>query len=106
MLSPIQNIMQYERVKGFFADAKSKDYKFAAGTDIVDESEGYFVKPATIDNTPSDSRIIVAEQFGPILPCQPYTDLAKVIARTNNIKMGLGATVSGQIGRASCRERV
>jgi acyl-CoA reductase-like NAD-dependent aldehyde dehydrogenase len=69
--------------------------KFAAGADTVEESKGYFVKPAIIDNPPNDSRIIVEEPFGPIVPCQPYTDLAEVIERANNTTMGLGATVFG-----------
>ena len=103
MLGPIQNDMQYERVKGFFADAKAKGYKFAAGSDTVEESKGYFVKPAIIDNPPNDSRIIVEEPFGPIVPCQPYTDLAEVIERANNTRMGLGATVFGT-DLAKCQE--
>ncbi len=95
MLGPIQNDMQYQRVKGFFEDAKSKGYKFAAGADTVEESKGYFVNPTIIDNPPNDSRIIQEEPFGPIVPCQPYTDLAEVIARANDTTMGLGATVFG-----------
>ena len=95
MLGPIQNDMQYQRVKGFFEDAKAKGYKFAAGADTVEESKGYFVKPTIIDNPPNDSRIIQEEPFGPIVPCQPYTDLAEVIARANDTTMGLGATVFG-----------
>lgn len=93
MLGPIQNDMQYQRVKGFFGDAKSKGYKFAAGTADVLESKGYFIQPAIIDNPPNDSRIIVEEPFGPIVPCQPFTDLAEVIARANDTTMGLGASV-------------
>ena len=50
--------MQYQCVKGFFADAKSKGYRFAAGTDTIEESKGYFIKPAIIDNPPNDSQII------------------------------------------------
>jgi acyl-CoA reductase-like NAD-dependent aldehyde dehydrogenase len=45
MLGPVQNQMQYERVKGFFEDSKSKGYKFAAGEPDVSASKGYFIQP-------------------------------------------------------------
>jgi len=64
MLGPIQNSMQFERVKGFFADSKTKGYTFAAGKPDVAESKGYFIQPTIIDNPPNDSRIISEEPFG------------------------------------------
>jgi len=67
MLGAIQNSMQYERVKGFFEDSKAKGYKFAAGPDSVEKTNGYFVQPTIIDNPPNDSRIIVEEPFGKLL---------------------------------------
>ena len=48
MLGPIQNSMQYERVKGFFADSKAKGYKFAVGEPDVATSKGYFIQPTII----------------------------------------------------------
>lgn len=64
MLGPIQNSMQYERVKSFFADSKKNGYKFAAGGPDVSESKGYFIQPTIIDNPPNDSMIIAEEPFG------------------------------------------
>jgi acyl-CoA reductase-like NAD-dependent aldehyde dehydrogenase len=95
MLGPVQNKMQYERVKGFFEDSKSKGYTFAAGEPDVAASKGYFIQPTIIDNPPDDSRIIQEEPFGPIVPTQPWSDLEEVIARANNTKSGLGACVWG-----------
>jgi len=43
LLGPIQNKMQYERVKGFFEDSKSKGYNFATGASTVETSKGYFI---------------------------------------------------------------
>jgi acyl-CoA reductase-like NAD-dependent aldehyde dehydrogenase len=102
MLGPVQNQMQYERVKGFFSDSKAKGYKFAAGEPDVAASKGYFVKPTIIDNPPNDSRIIQEEPFGPIVPTQPWSDLEEVIARANNSNCGLGACVwSKDVEKAS-----
>jgi acyl-CoA reductase-like NAD-dependent aldehyde dehydrogenase len=64
MLGPIQNKMQYEKVKGFFEDCKAKGYKFAAGSPDVAPGKGFFVQPTIIDNPPNDSRIIQEEPFG------------------------------------------
>lgn len=96
LLGPVQNAMQYERVKGFFEDTKAKGYKVAVGSDSVAKSGGYFVQPTIIDNPPSDSRIIQEEPFGPIVPTQPWSDEEEVIDRANNTTTGLGACVWGK----------
>ena len=97
MLGPIQNKMQYEKVKGYFADSKKNGYKFATGKDEIEEtSGGYFVQPTIIDNPPNESRIISEEPFGPIVPLQPWSDEAEVIKRANNTNTGLGACVWGK----------
>ncbi|GAB7344245.1 hypothetical protein MBLNU457_2126t1 [Dothideomycetes sp. NU457] len=95
-LGPIQNSMQYERVKGFFEDVAKHEYKFAAGSKEIPSGKGYFIQPAIIDNPPNDSRIIVEEPFGPIVPTQPWSDLDEVIARANDTNTGLGACVWGK----------
>ncbi len=64
MLGPIQNSMQYEKVKGYFEDTKKNGYKFAAGSPEIAPSKGYFIQPAIIDNPPEDSRIVTEEPFG------------------------------------------
>jgi acyl-CoA reductase-like NAD-dependent aldehyde dehydrogenase len=95
MLGPIQNSMQYEKVKTFFKDTKDHGYKFALGNGDVDESQGFFINPTIIDNPPEDSRIVQEEPFGPIVPLQKYEDVDEVIRRANNSRVGLGATVFG-----------
>lgn len=95
MLGPIQNEMQYEKVKTFFADSKAKGYKVAYGSLDVPESKGYFIHPTIIDNPPDDSKVVAEEAFGPIVPVLKYDDIDEVIRRANDTKMGLGATVFG-----------
>ncbi|KNG46698.1 aldehyde dehydrogenase [Stemphylium lycopersici] len=103
MLGPVQNKMQYDRVKGFFEDSKTKGYKFAAGEPDIAASKGYFIRPTIIDNPPNDSRIIQEEPFGPIVPTQPWSDLEEVIARANNTNTGLGACVWGKDVEKACK---
>lgn len=95
MLGPIQNSMQYEKVKSFFQDTKEKGYKFALGSGDVPESKGFFIQPTIIDNPPDDSYIVSEEPFGPIVPVQKYDDVQDVIRRANDSKAGLGATIFG-----------
>lgn len=64
LLGPVQNQMQYEKVKGFFEDCKKNNYKFAFGEPDVSASKGFFIQPTIIDNPPNDSRIIQEEPFG------------------------------------------
>lgn len=62
-LGPIQNSMQYTRVKGFFEDIKKENWKVAVGGDIP-SGPGYFVTPTIIDQPSETSRIVVEEPFG------------------------------------------
>merc|ERR1712072_1511905 len=96
LLGPIQNQMQYEKVKEFFADTKKNNYNFAVGESEVAPGKSFFVQPTIIDNPPNDSRIITEEPFGPIVPTQPWSDEEEVIKRANNTNAGLGACVWGK----------
>lgn len=60
---PLQNSMQYERVKTFFDDIEKQGWKVATGGKI-EPSQGYFVTPTIIDRPDEDSRIVVEEPFG------------------------------------------
>lgn len=95
VLGPIQNPMQFEKVKNLFADSKRKGYKFV-GTDHIEESMGYFIQPTFVDNPPDDSRVVTEEAFGPIVPCQSWSDEEEVIRRANNTKAGLAGCVWGK----------
>ncbi|KAK5111185.1 hypothetical protein LTR85_012234 [Meristemomyces frigidus] len=96
LLGPIQNEMQYEKVRSFFEDTKNQGYKFAIGEPEQARGKGYFIQPAIIDNPPNDSKIITEEPFGPIVPTQPWSDEEEVIKRANNSNAGLGACVWGK----------
>ncbi|KAK5129278.1 hypothetical protein LTR08_003634 [Meristemomyces frigidus] len=96
LLGPIQNEMQYEKVKSFFEDTKKAGYKFAVGEPEQKSEKGFFIQPTIIDNPPNDSKIITEEPFGPIVPTQPWSDEEEVIKRANNTNAGLGACVWGK----------
>ncbi|KAK5730925.1 hypothetical protein LTR15_000863 [Elasticomyces elasticus] len=93
VLGPLQNSMQYDRVKTFFDDIPKEKWKVAVGGGKMENSKGYFVQPTIIDRPPDDSRIVVDEPFGPIVPALSWRTEEDVIARANDTRMGLGASV-------------
>ncbi|WEW54810.1 hypothetical protein PRK78_000235 [Emydomyces testavorans] len=92
-LGPIQNPMQFEKVKGFFADIEKEKWNVAVGGKSDLGKPGFFIEPTIIDRPSPDSRIVVEEPFGPIVPMLTWTDEAAVIEAANNTKTGLGASV-------------
>lgn len=71
----------------------SSPWKVAVGGNVREDSKGYFVEPCIIDNPPEDSRIVVEEPFGPIVPILKWSSEDDVIERANALKTGLGASV-------------
>ncbi len=91
-LGPIQNKMQFEKLKDLLSDARKQGQKFLLGGDIP-EGKGYFVPITLIDNPPDDSRVVVEEAFGPVLPLLKFDDVEDVIRRANDSEYGLAGSV-------------
>ncbi|MFS8035494.1 aldehyde dehydrogenase family protein [Xanthobacter sp. AM11] len=91
-LGPIQNKMQFDKLRNLLADAKAEGQRFLLGGEIEDR-KGYFVPVTIVDNPPEDSRVVVEEAFGPVLPLLKFNDLDDVIARANRSEYGLAASI-------------
>lgn len=64
IIGPLQNKMQYEKVKNLYAEAEKNKFKVHDGDDISSySSKGFFLQPKIIDNPPDDSLIITEEQM-------------------------------------------
>ncbi|HET6474146.1 MAG TPA: aldehyde dehydrogenase family protein, partial [Pseudomonadales bacterium] len=97
-LGPLQNRMQFEKVKEILEDAR-KHGNIIAGGEVLDK--GYFIRPTIVRDITDGTRLVDEEQFGPVLPVIKYTDEEDVIARANNTDYGLGGSVwSKDIARA------
>ncbi|MDB5970144.1 MAG: aldehyde dehydrogenase [Hydrocarboniphaga sp.] len=92
MLGPIQNRVQYERLKGLLEDSKTNGHQFLLGGELP-AGKGYFFPVTLIDNPPDDSRIVREEPFGPILPMLKFSNTDDAVARANDSEFGLGASV-------------
>jgi len=93
-LGPVQNVNQYERVRGLLSDALKDGAQVAAGGQRVGE-RGYFLRPTILTDAHAGQAIVDEEQFGPVLPLIPYVDLADAIRQANDTHFGLGASVWG-----------
>ncbi|CAG7562060.1 unnamed protein product [Fusarium equiseti] len=93
LIGPLQNSMQYEKLKDLYMSVNTCNWKPALEGRIVPESKGYFVTPSIIDNPPDDSKIVVEEPFGPIVPLLKWSSEDEVLDRANDSKCGLGASV-------------
>lgn len=90
-IGPLQNKMQYEKVKGFLEDARASGTIIAGG--VVEDRPGYFIRPTIVRDVTDGSRIVDEEQFGPILPIIKFSDVNDALERANASPWGLGGSV-------------
>jgi acyl-CoA reductase-like NAD-dependent aldehyde dehydrogenase len=93
-IGPIQNKMQFDKVKALIDDAKGRGTVLAGGEAL--DRPGYFISPTIVRDLPEDAPLVQEEQFGPVLPVLKYDDINEVIARANEGEYGLGGTVWGK----------
>jgi aldehyde dehydrogenase (NAD+) len=92
-VGPVQNRTQFERVSAIIEDSRAEGHGFLLGEAEASSDAGYLIKPAIIDCPPDDSRIVVEEQFGPVVPLLRFTDLDDVLKRVNATQYGLGVSI-------------
>lgn len=97
---PVQNEPQYRRVLALLDDARANGLTLLEGGSVPEQ--GFFVPLTLVDNPPDDSRVVVEEAFGPVLPLLKFTDIDDVVARANDTEYGLaGAVWSADIAAAT-----
>lgn len=92
-LGPIQNRMQFDKLRDLFDDVRLQGYKVPLGGMIDETLAGNFVPVTIVDNPPETSRVVQEEQFGPILPIIAFDDVEQAIANANDSSYGLGGSV-------------
>lgn len=100
VLGPIQNAVQFKRVRGLIDEARAQGLTLLEGAKVP-EGPGYFIPVTIVDNPPEDSRVVVEEAFGPVLPMLKFSDVDEVIERANHTQYGLaGAVWSSNVDKA------
>lgn len=101
MLGPIQNAMQFQKVKALVDDAVARGARVLMGADPDPDQPGYFYPVTLLADATDGMRVVDEEQFGPVLPIIRYHDVDDAIARANASESGLGGSVwSGDKARA------
>ena len=91
-LGPIQNKMQYDKLREILEDTKRSGARILCGGEIP-EGEGYFFPPTLVTDIDERSRLVQEEQFGPIVPIMKFSDVEDAIRRANDTRYGLSASV-------------
>lgn len=95
-MGPLNNKAQFDYVKGLLErGAASGAQVIAAGRQLDPESweQGYFMLPSIVTGVEQSSEIVRAEQFGPIIPILPFSDVEEAIRMANDTEFGLRASV-------------
>ena len=90
-LGPLNNKMQYDKVKALIEDAKQEGNVIAGGE--FPDKPGYFIRPTIVRDIKEGSRLVDEEQFGPVLPVMSFADESEAVARANSSPWGLGGSV-------------
>ena len=90
-LGPLNNKMQYDKVKALIEDARQEGNVIAGGE--FPDKPGYFIRPTIVRDIKEGSRLVDEEQFGPVLPVMSFADESEAVARANSSPWGLGGSV-------------
>ena len=90
-LGPLQNKMQYDKVKDLIEDARGSGNIIAGGT--TPDQKGYFIRPTIVRDIEDGARLVDEEQFGPVLPVIKYADADDAVERANASPYGLGGSI-------------
>lgn len=100
LLGPIQNRMQFDKVKGLVDRAKAEGARILVGGEAP-AGNGYFYPITLVADATDGMAIVDEEQFGPALPIIRYHDVEDAISRANASENGLGGSVwSSDIAKA------
>jgi acyl-CoA reductase-like NAD-dependent aldehyde dehydrogenase len=92
VLGPVQNAMQFEKVRDLVEDAKANGAHVLLGGEEP-QQDGYFYPVTLLADATDGMRIVDEEQFGPVLPIIRYSDVEEAIELANRSSMGLGGSV-------------
>ncbi|GII83107.1 gamma-aminobutyraldehyde dehydrogenase [Sphaerisporangium siamense] len=96
---PLNNAAQLARVEGFLERTPGHAKVLTGGRRVGDK--GYLFEPTVVDGLRQDDEMIQTEVFGPVITIQTFSDEADALAKANDVKYGLSASVwTSDHGRA------
>ncbi|GAA3540636.1 aldehyde dehydrogenase family protein [Zobellella aerophila] len=92
---PVQNEHQLQYVQELIAEASAEGATLLEGGQAL-PGQGCFMAPTLVRDIAPHSRLVVEEQFGPVLPIVRYQSLEQALAWANEGEFGLGGSVWGK----------
>lgn len=86
-VGPLADKAQFNRVMDFIEVGKTDGELVTGGTQRGKDS--FYVEPTIFKNTPSDSRIVKEEVFGPVVTVQTFKTEEEAIDMANDSVFGL-----------------
>ncbi|MET0248351.1 MAG: aldehyde dehydrogenase family protein [Sphingobium sp.] len=90
-MTPIQNRKQFDRVWTLIDDAAAHGGTIVAGGHPL--GQGLFIAPTLFTGVGHGVPLVDEEQFGPVLPILPFTDIDAAIDDANKGELGLGGSI-------------
>jgi acyl-CoA reductase-like NAD-dependent aldehyde dehydrogenase len=94
-MGPLASPAGRDRVEELIADAKAGGAEVIAGGSRV-HGPGWFHEPTVLLVGDPRARVVLEEQFGPVLPIVPYDSVEEAVALANDTEFGLGGSVWGE----------
>jgi betaine-aldehyde dehydrogenase len=93
-MGPLINATQRERVLGFIERARQQGAKVLIGGRVPEGfDKGHWIEPTLISGAVQQSEIVQYEVFGPAPTLLPFETEDEVLAKANDVKYGLAASV-------------
>lgn len=89
-LGPMVNAARVEALEAMTKDAVAHGAWIVTGGKRVG-NKGFFFEPTVLADVPDEALIMNEEPFGPIVPCQSFSDIDEAIAKANSLPYGLNA---------------
>lgn len=100
-IGPLISRRHFERVDGYVERAKADGAQVLLGGEPNGDLGGLYYRPTVFANAPERSEILCDEVFGPVLTLQTFATEEEAVARANDTRYGLAATlVTGSQERA------
>ncbi|MDQ0243764.1 acyl-CoA reductase-like NAD-dependent aldehyde dehydrogenase [Bacillus fengqiuensis] len=95
-MGPLNNKAQFDYVSGLIErTAQSGAKVITAGIQLNPETwdQGYYMLPSIVTGADQQSEVVRAEQFGPVIPILPFSDVDEAVKLANDSEFGLRASV-------------
>ncbi len=91
LFGPVNNVNQFDRVRGFL-ERRPSHASLAAGGERVGDA-GYFIAPTIVGDLRQDDEMIQNEIFGPVITVQSFRDEDEALAYANGVPYALASSV-------------